>query len=70
MKEDNEIADLLAKTKRSIQAAEVLLKEGLDDFSASRSYYPCSMQPKRYYCRRTYLSPVTKQLLRRSEGSL
>lgn len=32
MKDDNGIAELLTKTKRSIQAAEVLLKEGLDDF--------------------------------------
>lgn len=39
MKPDQEIFDLLKKARRSIQAAEVLLKEGLDDFSASRSYY-------------------------------
>ena len=39
MKEGKGILELLEKARRSIFAAEVLLKEGLDDFSASRSYY-------------------------------
>ena len=39
MKEDKDILELLEKAKRSIFAAEILFKEELYDFSASRSYY-------------------------------
>ncbi len=36
---EKEIANLLLKAADSIRAAELLLKEGLYGFSASRSYY-------------------------------
>lgn len=39
MKEEKDIKSLLEKAKKSILGAEVLLKECLYDFSASRSYY-------------------------------
>jgi uncharacterized protein (UPF0332 family) len=36
---NHEVADLLAKAKQSIEAAELLFKDGYWDFSASRAYY-------------------------------
>lgn len=36
MKEHKDISDLLKKAKESLTGAEILFKEGLFDFSASR----------------------------------
>ena len=36
---ENEVKDLLSKARQSVKAAELLLGDGFDDFSASRSYY-------------------------------
>jgi uncharacterized protein (UPF0332 family) len=39
MKKGSDVSGLIEKARKSVQGAEVLLKEGLYDFSASRSYY-------------------------------
>ncbi|MEW6356179.1 MAG: HEPN domain-containing protein [Planctomycetota bacterium] len=39
MTRQSHIADLLAKASKSLRAAEILLKEDLPDFAASRVYY-------------------------------
>ncbi len=36
---DRDISDLIKKANESLNAAEVLLKNGYTDYSAGRSYY-------------------------------